>query len=286
MQHSHRFCIENRQGEKNTRRVIVLTAIMTAVEVAAGIVYGSMALLADGWHMSTHAAALAITAFSYYYERKHIDNPSYTFGTGKVNALSGFASAVVLALIAFIMAAESFGRIIHPIGIHFNEAILVAFIGLTVNIISMFLLEGHDNEHDHNLKAAYWHVMADSLTSVLALIALFTGKIFGWLWLDPVMGIVGALIIIRWAYGLLNNTSAVLLDRDVELHKIEEIKTLIEKDGNNKVIDIHVWRVGHCHLAAILSILTHHPKPPEHYKNMLSDYKDIVHVTVEVNMVK
>jgi cation diffusion facilitator family transporter len=296
--HHHRYNIEDGRGERNTRRVIVLTLSMMIIEITAGYTFGSMALLADGWHMGTHAVALSITAFSYYYARKHSDNPNYSFGTGKVGVLGGFTSAVVLAVIALLIGVESIQRLVSPQPIRFNEAIVVAFIGLVVNVISAFLLqekhqhhrghETHSHMHkkefrDHNLRAAYFHVLADALTSLLAIIALFTGKAFGWVWMDPIMGIVGALIISRWSYGLLIDSGKVLLDRDVNPEAVEEIRAVIEADSDNQVSDLHVWRVGTHHLAAIISVVTHFPKPPEHYKKLLSDFDDIAHVTVEVN---
>jgi cation diffusion facilitator family transporter len=293
--HSHRFNVEDAHGERNTRRVILLTLSMMIIEITAGYLFGSMALLADGWHMGTHAVALGITALAYYYARKHSDNPNYSFGTGKVGILGGFTSAVVLAIIALLMGIESIQRLFLPQPIRFNEAIAVAFIGLAVNLISAFLLQEkhhHDHGHDprpakkfrdHNLRAAYLHVLADALTSVLAIIALSTGKAFGWIWMDPIMGIVGALIISRWSYGLLIDSSRVLLDRDVNPEAVEEIRSKIESDADNRVSDIHVWRVGTHHLSAIVSIVTHYPKSPDYYKNLLADYDEIAHVTVEVN---
>jgi cation diffusion facilitator family transporter len=296
--HHHRYNIEDGHGERNTRRVIVLTLSMMVIEITAGYLFGSMALLADGWHMGTHAVALGITAFAYYYARRHSDNPSYSFGTGKVGVLGGFTSAVVLAVIALLIGVESIQRLISPQPIRFNEAIAVAFIGLVVNVISAFLLqEKHDHHHghghnhgnnkkfhDHNLRAAYFHVLADALTSLLAIIALFTGKAFGWIWMDPIMGIVGALIISRWSYGLLIDTGRVLLDRDVNQEAVEEIRSIIESDSDNRVSDLHVWRVGSHHLSAIVSIVTHYPKSPDHYKKLLAEYDEIAHVTVEVNI--
>ncbi len=289
--HRHRYNIEDGHGERNTRRVILLTLSMMIIEITAGYLYGSMALLADGWHMGTHAVALGITAFAYYYARRHSDNPNYSFGTGKVGVLGGFTSAVVLGVIALLIGAESIQRLISPQPIRFNEAIAVAFVGLAVNVISAFLLqEKHEHHHghtrkfrDHNLRAAYFHVLADALTSVLAIIALFTGKAFGWIWMDPIMGIVGALIISRWSYGLLVDTGKVLLDRDVNPEAVEEIRAIIEADSDNRVADLHVWRVGSHHLSTIVSIVTHFPKSPDHYKKLLTDYDEIAHVTVEVN---
>ena len=290
--HSHNFNVDDGHAERNTRRVILLTVFMMVIEISAGYLFGSMALLADGWHMGTHAVALGIAAFAYYYARLNSDNPNYSFGTGKVGVLGGFASAVVLAIVALLMGIESIERLISPKQIHFNEAIAVAVIGLIVNIISALLLqdrhhhsEGHNSDkihQDHNLKAAYLHVMADALTSLLAIIALFTGKMFGWIWMDPIMGIVGALLITRWSYRLLIDTGKILLDRDINQEAVAEIQAKIESDSDNKVSDIHVWRVGSYHLSAIISIVTDYPKLPEYYKTLLADYEELVHVTVEV----
>ena len=290
--HTHRFNSDDIHGERNTKRVIILTLSMMVIEISAGYLSGSMALLADGWHMGTHAGALGITALAYYYARRHSDNPNYSFGTGKVGVLGGFSSAVVLAVIALLMGVESIKRLISPLPIQFNEAIAVAVIGLIVNIVSALLLKEshhhHDHSsnkigHDHNLRAAYLHVIADALTSILAIIALVTGKALGWVWMDSVMGIVGALIITKWSYGLLWDTGRILLDRDVNPEAVAEIKELIESDSDNRVSDIHVWRVGPHHLSVILSIVTHFPNPPGYYKKLLSGYDDISHVTVEVN---
>ncbi len=291
--HPHQFHAIDARGERNTRLVIALTLTMMVIEIAAGYLSGSMALLADGWHMGTHAVALGITAFAYYYARRHAENPNYSFGTGKVGTLGGFASAAVLAVIALLMGVESISRLIQPHPIRFNEAILVAVIGLSVNIVSALLLQDkhhHDHDHaagnhhhDHNLRAAYLHVIADALTSLLAIVALVAGKALGWVWMDPIMGIVGAIIITKWAYGLLLDTGKILLDRDVDQETIAEISNAIEADSDNRVSDIHVWRVGPQHLSVILSVVTHYPKPPEHYKHLLANYSDISHLTVEVN---
>jgi len=293
-QHSHRFLADHARGERSTHQVIVLTLAMMVIEIAAGMVFGSMALLADGWHMGTHAVALGITALAYYFARRHADNPRFTFGTGKVGELGGFASAAVLAVVAVVMAAESVQRLIEPNPIRFNEAIAVAVAGLIVNVISAFLLNdrhSHDHEdgsdkghlHDHNLKAAYLHVLADALTSLLAIVALSAGKAFGWVWMDPCMGIVGAVIITKWAYGLLMDTGRILLDRDVDPGFVSAIVQRIEAESDNRVSDIHVWRVGAESLSVILSIVTHHPQPPEHYKELIRDFDEVAHVTVEVN---
>jgi len=293
--HRHDFHQANKQGERNTRRVIILTLTTMALEIVTGYISGSMALLADGWHMGTHAVALGITLLAYRFARRHADNPLYSFGTGKVGVLGGFTSAVVLALIALLMAAESIKRLYAPVAIHFNEAIVVALIGLAVNLISAFLLQHHSHHdhdhgakphtlpHDHNLKAAYLHVLADALTSVLAIVALFTGKALGWIWMDPLMGVVGAVIIARWAYCLLRDTSKILLDRDVDLDTVMQIYDRIESHAHDKVTDIHIWRIGSGQLAGIISILTSNPKAPEYYKDLLTDFAELVHITVEVN---
>lgn len=293
--HSHRFNLEDGHGERNTMRVIFLTLSMMIIEITAGYIFGSMALLADGWHMGTHAVALSITAFAYFYARKHSDNPNYSFGTGKVGVLGGFASAVVLAVIALLVGVESMQRLVSPVAIRFNEAIAVAVVGLLVNLVSAFLLQDrhhHSHDHgsakhqqqDHNLRAAYLHVLADALTSLLAIIALITGKAFGWVWMDPLMGIVGGLIIAKWSYGLLIDTGKILLDRDVNQEAIAEIRSKIEEDSDNRVTDIHVWRVGSHHLSAIISLVTHNPKSPDYYKALMAGYNEMVHVTVEVNV--
>ncbi len=295
-QHSHHFHVDDGYAERNTRRVIVLTVGMMLAEIIAGIAFGSMALLADGWHMGTHAIALGITAFAYYYARRHADNPRFSFGTGKVGVLGGFTSAVVLAVVAFLMAVESVKRFLFPVEIQFNQAIVVACLGLIVNIVSAFLLQGghshghkHSSDshhhHDHNLRAAYLHVMADALTSFLAIVALFAGKSFGWVWMDPFMGIVGAVLITRWSYGLLRDTGRILLDTGVKKEKMADILSKIESDSDNKVSDIHIWPLGAHSFAVIISIVTHFPKPPEHYKDLLVDFEELKHVTVEVNEV-
>ncbi len=294
-QHSHDFSVKNEKGERRTKYVLILTAITMIVEILAGSIFGSMALLADGWHMGTHVAAFMITIFAYRYARKHADNPAYAFGTGKVSVLGGFASAVALAVVALVMLIESLQRIIDPHTIQFNEAIAVASLGLLVNVISAFLLKDdhhhhdhgdHHHHHDHNLRAAYLHVLADALTSLLAIIALVSGKYFGWDWLDPIMGIVGAVIITRWSYGLLKQTSPILLDGSIEQEYQSAITEAIEKDADNRITDIHIWRVGANHYAAIISLVTHFPKSAEYYKDLLSGFHKLSHTTIEVNACK
>jgi cation diffusion facilitator family transporter len=291
-QHSHDFVHIHKHGERLTLYVVILTAITMVVEVVAGLIFGSMALLADGWHMSTHVAAFGITIFAYRYARKHANSPEFSFGTGKVNVLGGFASAIALVVVAFMMALESTERIFIPQEIHFNEAIAVAILGLIVNIVSALILQSHHthshehhhhHHHDHNLRAAYFHVLADALTSLLAIMALFSGKLFGWEWMDPIMGIVGAVIITHWAYGLLKETSSILLDKQVEQEKLLAIKTAIEADSDNRLSDLHVWQVGPSHFAVIISLVTHDPKPPEYYKKLLNQIEGLSHISVEVN---
>lgn len=299
-QHGHDFAVIHEKGENRTFLVLILTAATMVVEILAGNFFSSMALLADGWHMGTHVAAFAIAIYAYRYAKRHAQNPDFSFGTGKVSVLGGFASAVALAVIALIMAIESINRLYNPQEIRFNEAIAVATLGLIVNIVSAFLLQGqhrHDhgqghNHHDHgdpgdhgdhNLRAAYVHVLADALTSLLAIFALFSGKLFHFTWMDPIMGIVGALVITRWSYGLLRETSAILLDKCIDGQRKTKIKDAIESDADNRVVDAHIWKVGPADYAVILSIVTHFPKSPDHYKQILSGFDELSHISIEVN---
>jgi cation diffusion facilitator family transporter len=293
--HDHNFSVQNSKGERRTYYVLILTLITMIVEIVAGNIYGSMALLADGWHMATHVAAFTIALFAYYYARRNADNPEFSFGTGKVNALGGFASAIALAIVALVMLVESLQRIFEPHTIQFNEAIIVASIGLLVNIISVWLLKDDlshshnstDNiniEHyDHTLRAAYAHVLADALTSILAIIALVAGKFLGWNWFDPIMGIVGAIIITRWSYGLIKETSPLLLDASISEDYKSSIRKAIENDADNQITDIHVWKIGANDYAAIISLVTHQPNSIQHYKTLLADFDRISHLTIEVN---
>ena len=283
LQHGHDYSLKNERGERRTMYVLILTALTMVVEIIAGSVYGSMALLADGWHMATHVAAFLITIYAYRYARMHEKNAAYSFGTGKVSVLGGFASAVALTVVALVMLVESLHRLVDPQVIQFNAAIGVAFIGLAINVISAFLLKDDHHLHDHNLKAAYFHVLADALTSLLAIVALLAGKYFGWHWLDPVMGIVGAVIITRWSYGLLKQTSPILLDGSIDVQYKAAIKDSIEKDSDNRVSDIHIWKISSSHYAAIISLVTDNPKPAVYYKKLLLDFHKLAHITVEVN---
>lgn len=291
--HDHDYLADGHErNERQTRLVIGLTAVMMVAEIAAGAAFNSMALLADGWHMASHASALSITAFAYWFARRHRNNSQYSFGTWKVGVLGGFSSAVVLAVVALLIAWESAERFLNPLEISFDQAIGVAGVGLGVNLLSAWLLRdghhhggGHDEHyHDHNLRAAYLHVLADALTSLTAIFALVCGKYFGWGWMDPAMGIVGSLVIGRWAVGLLRETSSVLLDGDVSVDTVETVRRTLERGSDDLVADLHVWRVGPGQLAAIVSIVSDAPRAPEKYKRALEGVASLAHVTVEVNL--
>lgn len=270
--------------------MIVITGITMIAEIAAGVLFGSMALLADGLHMASHTLALAINAFAYVYARRHARDERFSFGTGKVNALGGFSSAVLLLVFALIMAWESVHRMLNPVDIAFNQAIFVAVLGLIVNGVSMAILGhrhddhgGEDHAHDHNLRAAYLHVLADALTSILAVFALLAAKYSGQVWMDPLMGIIGAALVSRWALSLLRSTSGVLLDRQGPAETRAEIRKSIERDGDSRVADLHVWVIGPGVHAAIVSVVAHTPRSPEHYGGQLPPELGLGHVTVEVH---
>ncbi|MBM4370327.1 MAG: CDF family Co(II)/Ni(II) efflux transporter DmeF [Deltaproteobacteria bacterium] len=290
--HGHVFGTEDRQsGETRTRWVVGLTLVMMVVEVVAGTVFGSMALLADGWHMATHAGALGISALAYAFARRRAHDGRYSFGTGKVGALGGFGSAVSLAVVAVLVLVESVTRLWSPVQIRFNEAIGVAAVGLVVNLASAWLLQDRDHadhhhagvHHDHNLRGAYLHVVADALTSVLAILALLAGMTLGWTWVDAASGILGALVIGRWSLGLLRDTAWVLLDAEVSEDLRSQVVRAVEADSDNRVADLHLWRVGPKHFAAIVSLVTREPMEPDYYRRLLRPFGDLVHVTVEVN---
>jgi cation diffusion facilitator family transporter len=294
-QHDHTFGQDlRRHGESRTLIVIGITGAMMAVELIAGVIFGSMALLADGLHMASHAVALSINAFAYIYARRNADNTQYSFGTGKVNALGGFTGAVLLAVFALIMAVESFERLIKPIEIIFNQAIFVAVLGLLVNGVCVFILgvgdrghshdgHHHSHRHDHNLKSAYLHVLADAVTSVLAIVALLAAKYFGFIWMDPVMGIVGALLVARWSVGLLRSTSGILLDRQAPQNIRLEIKERMETDGDTQVTDLHVWSIGPGIYSALISVIAREPATPAEYKARIPQALGLVHVAIEVH---
>ncbi|MFP5077698.1 CDF family Co(II)/Ni(II) efflux transporter DmeF [Rhizobium sp. YIM 134829] len=322
--HQHVFLGEDhRRNETRTWIVIALTTTTMVLEIAAGSLFGSMALVADGWHMSTHAAALLIAALAYLYARRHARDPRFTFGTGKLGDLAGFASAVVLALVALFIAFESTKRLMAPVPIDFGQAIAVASFGLAINLLCAFLLGGHGHGHSHghghdhghkhshghdhddhhhhqehghhhpgeapsrpvqdnNLRGAYLHVLADALTSVLAIAALLLGSLYGWIWLDPAIGILGALVIARWSFGLMRDTGRVLIDfvpGDDDLSG--EIRRVIEAEGA-EVNDLHVWQLGPGHHGAIVSLAARKPAPPAFYRERLSHIAALSHVTVEV----
>lgn len=289
------------RSERRTWFVIGLTAAMMVGEIIAGAMFGSMALLADGFHMATHAGALTIAAVAYLYARRHAHDERFTFGTGKLGELAGYSSAVILAIIALLIGFESVVRLTAPIPIQFDEAIRVAVLGLLVNLASAWLLHDgghHDHDHhphdhgghhdhahrhrDHNLRSAYFHVLADALTSVLAIVGLLAGRFYGWRWMDPLMGIVGGVVIARWSWGLLRGAGAVLLDTLPDKALAEQIRHTLEH-GGDRVSDLHLWRVGPGHMAVIVSLVSDRPRAPEHYKAKLSGLPQLSHVTVEVH---
>ncbi len=289
-QHDHTFGQDRvKPGERRTLLVVILTTIMMVVEVFAGVIYGSMALLADGLHMASHAIALGISFFAYIAARRLANDRRFTFGTGKINSLAGFGSAILLAGFALIMMIESTGRLISPVPISFNQAIVVAILGLIVNGFSALLLTStpHDHgqehhHHDHNLKAAYFHVLADALTSLLAIVALLAGKYWGIYWLDPAMGIVGAILISKWSLGLLRSASQVLLDCQADPSLVNPVRQAIEDPGKDRVSDLHIWSIGHGVNAAALVVVSDTPKPPDFYRSLIPESCNIVHATVEV----
>jgi len=288
--------------DENARRtlwVVALTVVMMVGEITAGYITGSMALLADGFHMATHAGALGISAAAYGYAKRHAYSQRYSFGTGKVGDLGGFASALILGMVALGIGVESVMRLLQPTQVQFGTATLIAIAGLIVNVISALLLghghsHGHDHEdHDHshahahahhgndnNLKSAYVHVIADALTSVLAIVALLAGRYLGWVWLDPVMGIVGAIVIARWAWTLMGTTAGVLLDQ-TDAHVAEEIRERVEKPGDATITDLHVWRIGPQAHAAIVSVLGEATTSADSIRERLKPMHEVSHLTVE-----
>ncbi|MBV1692379.1 CDF family Co(II)/Ni(II) efflux transporter DmeF [Novosphingobium sp. G106] len=297
--HTHNHVFLGSSHDENARRtrwVIPLTTVMMVGEIIAGYMTGSMALLADGFHMATHAGALSVAAAAYTYAKRHARSPNYSFGTGKVGDLAGFASAMVLGLIALWIGVESVLRLLQPTAVAFGEATIIAIVGLAVNIASAFLLSGghghenhHDGHHDHghaahrgdnNLRSAYVHVLADALTSLLAIAALLTGRYLGWVWMDPVMGIVGAVVIARWSWSLLRDTAAVLLDRTDD-HVAEEVRELVETPGDARIADLHVWRVGPDAHAAIVSVVADRGVTGAIIRSRLVSVHELAHLTVE-----
>ena len=300
--HDHVFLGEaHDRNERRTWMVVGLTAAMMVAEIAGGMIFGSMALLADGWHMSTHAGALAIAAGAYRYARRHARDPRFAFGTGKLGDLAGFASAIVLAMVSLGIGYESVTRLFQPVAIHYGEAVAIAVVGLAVNLLSARLLwddhhhhhhdhddhdddhdHGHHHHHDHNLRAAYWHVLADALTSILAIAGLLAAWAYGWTWLDPVIGIVGACVIAHWSWGLIRESGAVLLDAAPNAALERTIRERLEQD-DDRIADLHVWRLGPGHHGAIVSLVSDEPAPVERYKARLADVATLSHLTVEVH---
>ena len=278
--------------DRNARRtlwVVALTAVMMVAEIAAGLITGSMALLADGFHMATHAGALAVAAGAYWYAKRHVANPRFTFGTGKVGDLAGFGSALVLGIFAIAIAAESVARLFNPTQIDFGDAIVVAVIGLAVNLVSAAMLQerqhghghGHAHHHDHNLRAAYLHVLADALTSVGAIAALVAGRFLGWVWLDPVIAIVASLVIARWSWTLVRQTAAVLLDT-ADRGLLERMKSAVEEGGDCTIADLHVWRIGPGAHAAIVTASG--AVSSAEIRRRLSLIGGLAHLTIEVRL--
>ena len=301
--HDHVFDTDSHAAERGTRAVMWITATMMVVEIIAGWWFNSMALLADGWHMSSHAVAIGLSAFAYAAARRYARDSRFAFGTWKIEVLGGFASAIFLLGVAAMMVYASVERIFSPQPIHYQEAIIVATIGLIVNIVCAMILggvhdhhdhgehsdthhHGHDHHHDLNLKSAYLHVIADAATSVFAIIALTGGWVFGWAWLDPVMGIVGATLVAIWAKNLIVETGKVLLDREMDHPVVGEIREVVNSElaaGSTGIADLHVWRVGKRSYSCALSLVTHDATlTPKRVRERLAQHKEIVHTTIEI----
>jgi len=307
--HDHVFLgPKHDRNERRTWFVVALTAVMMVGEIVAGSLFGSMALLADGWHMATHAAALGIAAAAYLFARQHARNSRFAFGTGKFGDLAAFSSAIILSLIAVQIFYESVIRLVHPVAIAYGEAIAVAALGLGVNLVSAWLLrDSHDHDHhghghshgssqgsshdsshghrhhDNNLRAAYVHVLADAATSVLAIAALVIAMYSQWVWADPAVGIIGSLVIASWAFGLIRDSGAVLLDVSVDKNLEAVIRDRLETRGD-RVTDLHLWQVGPGHRAAVISVVSDHPLPSATYKRRLGGLRGLSHVTIEVEL--
>ena len=298
--------LSNEAAEHSTRMVMWITAITMVVEIAAGWWFNSMALLADGWHMSSHAVAIGLSAFAYATARRYAQDPRFAFGTWKIEILGGFASAIFLVGVAGMMLVGSLERMLSPEPIQYKEAIVIAVLGLTVNVVCALILgnahhhdHGHSHHHDHghahgdhhhhdlNLKSAYVHVIADAATSVLALAALFGGWIFGWSWLDPLMGIVGAVLVAVWAKGLILETGKVLLDREMDHPVVDEIREVVEagdESAETRITDLHVWRVGKQVYSCAMTVVTHdRALTPAEVRQRLAVHEEIVHSTIELH---
>jgi cation diffusion facilitator family transporter len=306
--HSHVFLGQDHErAERRTWAVIILCTVMMVAEIVGGALFGSLALIADGLHMSTHAGALLLAALAYTFARKYAEDPGFTFGTGKFGDLAGYSSAIVLAMIALLIGYEAISRFLDPVPIAFDEAIPIAALGLLVNIASAWLLasghhhgpghsHGHSHDHDHdddhdhtddmhhrdnNMRAAIVHVMADAAVSVLVIAGLLLARTFGWLWMDPLAGFIGALVIASWSVALIRDTGAILLDRTPDPGMAEKVRLAIESDGD-RVTDLHLWRLGPGHLGAIVSVATSAQREVAYYRQKLAHFHDLSHVTVEV----
>ncbi len=290
--HGHMFLGHGHaRAESRARLVTILTALFMVFEIVAGLAFGSMALLADGVHMATHVGALGLAAAAYWLARRHVADARFSFGSGKFGDLAAFASAIVLGLLSLGVAIESVRRFIEPARVHYAEALFVAVIGLAVNVASAVLLrdphghDGHDHHHDHNLRAAYMHVLADAATSVLAILALASGLAFGIGWADPLVGVVGALVIASWAYGLVRDSALVLLDAEDDPALARDIKALVEREAQARVSDLHLWRLGPGHRGLIVSLIGGGAADNERIKRILVErYPSLSHVTVEVSV--
>jgi cation diffusion facilitator family transporter len=305
--HSHDFLgPRHDENERRTWAVVALTAAMMVAEIVGGALFGSMALMADGWHMATHAGTLGVAALAYRLARRHADNEHFGFGTGKVGDLAAYSSALVLAIVAVLIGYESAQRLVSPVAIGFDQAIAIAVVGLAVNLASAWLLRDghgdhvhhdhphHPQQHDHdahgpghhhrdyNLGAAYAHVLADALTSVLAIVALLAGLYLGWVWMDAAMGLVGAAVIAHWGASLMLSSGAILLDTVPDQRLATQLRRRLEQ-GGDRVVDLHLWRLGPGHLALVASVVAEHPQPPEAYKARLAGCGALSHVTVEVH---
>ena len=299
--HSHQFNRVDATAERNTRRVVFITAAMMVVEIVGGYWLNSMALLADGWHMSSHALAMGLSVMAYALARRYAKDGRFAFGTWKIEILGGYSSALLLAVVAALMMVQSLERLFVPATIHYDDAILIAVLGLGVNLLCAWLLKGehphahghahghdhghgHDNHHhDVNLRAAYLHVIADAATSVLAIVALVGGKLYGAAWLDPVMGIVGSILVARWAFGLLRESGKILLDAEMDQPVVDEIRDVVrDQFATAAVSDLHVWRVGRDSYACILGLVATSAISAEEVRRQLAVHEELVHVTVEV----
>lgn len=298
LQHAHKFDEGNPLAEKNTLRVAILTAAMMLIEIAGGWYYNSMALLADGWHMSSHTVALGLSVLAYFLARKYAHDQRFSFGTWKIEILGGYTSAIFLVMVAGLMMFQSIARLISPSPIFYDQAIAIAIVGLLVNVVSAWLLKDgnhhghghqhahHDHHHDLNLRSAYLHVLADAATSVLAIIALVGGKLWAVNWLDPVMGLVGAALVTIWAYGLLRDTGRVLLDAEMTAPVVAEIRDVIAASPiKAQLCDLHVWRVGKGKYACILGLAVAEEVSPDYFKEQVGIHEELVHITIEINQV-